>query len=800
MKSWRSTFSSTLQTNSIHFSEQERAMAKNISQLSVDRRDFLKASAGMTVAAIIWPSVLNASFEDGPQAASSRGPDDLWYRRTYRWGQTNITEIDPTRYDVDWWRQHWKRTETQGVIINAGGIFAYYPSKFPLHHRAEALGDRDLYGELAKAAHEDGLAVLARMDSNRAHEDFYKAHPGWFTADSTGKAYRNGDLYISCVNSPYYEEYIPGILQEIIERSHPQGITDNNWSGLGRTSICYCENCTRRFKDFVGESIPKEHNWNDPIYRWWIRWNYDRRLEIWDMYNRITKAAGGADCLWIGMNGASIAGQSASFRDFKEICKRAEIIMLDYQSPGDGGGIQDNGAAGKLVHGLLGWDKLIPESMAMYQMGRPTFRLSARPEPEARLWMLDGFAGGLQPWWHHVGAFQEDRRMFRTAEPICRWHKANEQFLVNRRPLASVGVVWSQQNTDFYGRNNANELVELPMRGIGQALVRARVPYLPVHADHIDRDAANFSTLVLPNLAAMSDDQVTAVRRFVKQGGGLIATGQTSLFDEWGDRREDFALADLFGAHSVKSQSNTPDTALRRRAGETLHTYLRITPELGARAYGPKAGDEPAKAAAERHPVLRGFDETDILPFGGELEPLALDERATVLMTFIPAFPVYPPESAWMRQPRTNIPGLIVNDFGTGRVAFVPADVDRRFARDNLPDHGRLLANLVRWAAKGNVPLLVEGPGLVDCHLYMQPGRIILHMVNLTSAGTTQRAGTDELIPVGPLKVKVRVDEVARNAKLRMLVSNQEQPITTENGWVGFKIKSLLDHELVVFD
>jgi hypothetical protein len=57
--------------------------------------------------------------------------------------------------------------QVQAVIINAGGIVAYYPSKFPLHHRAEFLGERDLFGELTKAAHDDGLYVMARMDSNR---------------------------------------------------------------------------------------------------------------------------------------------------------------------------------------------------------------------------------------------------------------------------------------------------------------------------------------------------------------------------------------------------------------------------------------------------------------------------------------------------------------------------------------------------------------------------------------------------------------------------------------------------------
>src|SRR5690242_19333066 len=137
-----------------------------------------------------------------------------WYQTALRWGQTNITERDPTRYDIPWWREYWRRTAIQGVIINAGGIVAYYPSKFPLQHRAEFLGDRDLYGELASAAHEDGLAVLARMDCSRVGEDFFKAHPDWFSRQASGAPYQVANKYITCINSPYYDEYIPGILQE----------------------------------------------------------------------------------------------------------------------------------------------------------------------------------------------------------------------------------------------------------------------------------------------------------------------------------------------------------------------------------------------------------------------------------------------------------------------------------------------------------------------------------------------------------------------------------------------------------
>src|SRR5512133_3254409 len=178
------------------------------------RRSFLKkaAAASATIAgAGIFP--VNA------QGADSRPQENEipWFRRITRWGQTNITEKDPITYDIGWWRNHWKNTQTQGVIINAGGIVAYYPTKIPLHYQAKYLQGRDLFGELCRAAHEDGLVVFARMDSNRANEEFYKAHPDWFAIDGKGKPYRAGELYITCVNSPYYNEHIPAILSEIIE-------------------------------------------------------------------------------------------------------------------------------------------------------------------------------------------------------------------------------------------------------------------------------------------------------------------------------------------------------------------------------------------------------------------------------------------------------------------------------------------------------------------------------------------------------------------------------------------------------
>ncbi|MEJ1238358.1 beta-galactosidase [Chryseolinea sp. T2] len=717
-----------------------------------------------------------------------------WYRRVTRWGQVNITEKDPAKYDIAWWRNYWKRTQTQGVIINAGGIVAYYPTKVPLHRQAQYLNGIDLFGDLCRAAHEDGLAVFARMDSNRAREEFYKAHPDWFAVDGDGMPYRAVDMYITCVNSPYYNEHIPAILKEIAQRYHPEGFTDNSWSGLGRDSICYCAYCQRNFQKISGKEIPRKKNWDDQTYREWIKWNYNRRLEIWELNNKTTKAAGGDDCIWSGMNSGSINGQSRSFRDFRAICKRAEIVMLDDQARRDNEGFQHNAQVGKLIHGMLGWEKLVPESMAMYQAHRPWFRVASKPEPEARMWVIEGIAGGIQPWWHMIAASHDDRRMYHSPEKIFNWHKTNEEFLINRQPVAGVGVVWSQENADFYGRDQAEQLVEQPYRGITQALIRARIPFVPVHADDIERDSAALSLLILPNVAAMSGKQVAAIQKFVSRGGSIIATGETSLYNEWGMQQNDYALADIFGAHVT---SSAPAPAEDRLAGEAYHTYLRLVPEIRDGVDGPRNGTEPA-ITGKRHPVLNGFEETDIIAFGGLLRPLKLDAGAEALMTYIPQFPVYPPETAWMRVPRTDIPGLILNTSAQGgRIVFMPADIDRQFERFNLPDHGNLLANLVRWASKENILLEVEGPGLIDCNVYQQPGRLVVHLVNLTSAATW-RAPLDEFINVGPLRVKIKLPAGVKGTSLRLLVSDQKIPVITKDSWSQFEIQAIADHEVIV--
>jgi hypothetical protein len=416
------------------------------------------------------------------------------------------------------------------------------------------------------------------------------------------------------------------------------------------------------------------------------------------------------------------------------------------------------------------------------------------------MWAFAGFAGGIQPWWHHIGAYHEDRRQYKTAEPIFRWHEENERYLLEREPVATVGVVWSQRSADFFGRDNAAERVSLPWQGVTQALLRARVPWLPVHIADVDRAMAKgIRLLVLPNVGALSDAEVAGIRRFVAQGGSLVATGATSLFNEWGDRRPDFALADLFGASRIGEHQGASIPTEASWESWSRHSYLRLHPGLAAGGAGPVDVPEMRPADCDRHEVLAGFEETNLLGFAGRLEVVRASESARVIATFVPPFPIYPPETSWMRQPDSGLPAVIVNEAGSSRIAYLPADIDRCYGRDNHPDHARLLANVIDWALGGDSPLRVSGTGFIDCGLYRQSDRLILHIVNLTN-DATWRGPIHDLIPVGPFEVRVRTADGVRPKAVRLLVAGREAAVEVADGWATFTVERVSDHEVVVVE
>jgi hypothetical protein len=403
---------------------------------------------------------------------------------------------------------------------------------------------------------------------------------------------------------------------------------------------------------------------------------------------------------------------------------------------------------------------------------------SVQSEAEIRIWTLDGIANGLRPWFSKFSGVLNDPRWLKVVADIFTWHKKAEHYLRHETPLARVAMVYSQQTAWFYGGSRAEAKVEDHTLGWYQALIEARVQFEMVHDRLLDVANVNqFKTLILPNIAALSDAQCDQLRAFVKNGGSLIATYETSLYDEWGVRRKDFGLADLFGV-SWSGQSEGP----------MQNSYLRLEHE-----------------AVPHHPLFVGLEDAPRIVNGVSrlmVEPRAKFGPAPV--TLIPSYPDLPMEMVYPRQEKTDIAGIYLRETAgglpsVGRVAYFPWDIDRTFWEVLCVDHFKLLRNTVQWATNEAPLVTVTGPGLLDTTAWRNQDTIVIHLVNLTNP-MAMKGPYREFIPVGEQTLKVRLPDGAHARKVHLLVAGKPPRYQRHGSELAITVPSVLDHEVVAID
>ncbi len=130
--------------------------------------------------------------------------------------------------------------------------------------------------------------------------------------------------------------------------------------------------------------------------------------------------------------------------------------------------------------------------------------------------------------------------------------RSRTKWCTNKEPEPWAAMVMSDNTNCFYGRDpkKDEERYLSNVFGVFRASIEEHFPMTVVNDWNLNaKDLSRYKVLVLPNTAVMNEEQADAVREFVRSGGGLVASVDTSLFDEFGDPRKDFLLADLFGVH-----------------------------------------------------------------------------------------------------------------------------------------------------------------------------------------------------------------------------------------------------------
>ncbi len=729
----------------------------------LSRREFLKttALAGATVSlAQFMPNLVRAG-ESPPAATPS------WVDKPMRWAQLALVENDPGKFDLNFWLDYFRRTKSDGVCLSGGGCVAFYPTKIPFHHRSAWLGDRDVLGETIAGCRKLGMAILVRTDPHATYDDAAEAHPDWIAVDANGNKRRHWaspEMWVTCGLGPYNFEFMTDVKKEIMSRYHVDGIFINRWDGSG---MCYCEHCVKNFKAASGFDLPRTENVQDPTRRAYILWREQRLFDLWQTWDRAVREINPDSCVIPNTGGVG------SPLDMKRVGELAPMLVADRQARRGLMAPWAIGLSAKEYRATLGKKPAI----GMFSVGvEEVYRWkdSVQNADEIRLWTADLIANGMRPWFIKFGAVLRDERWLKPVEEIFVRHARWEKYLRNERPLARVGVVYSQQTARFVGNRTEDHL-----NGWYQALIEARVPFELVHEGLLDAAHVNqFRTLILPNVVALSDAQCVQIREFVERGGSVIATHETSLSDELGRRRKNFGLAELFGVNFAG-----------RIEPRMQNAYLRLEHE-----------------AAHHHPLLKGLEDAPRIIHGVSRIEVELRETFPPMpLTLIPSYPDLPMEKVYPRDEKTGPAQVFLREVGgadgksRGRVVYFPWDIDRTFWEVLSVDHFKLLRNAVEWATNEEPPVTVTGPGILDVTVWRQKNSLTVHLVNLTNP-MLMKGPVRELIPIGEQKVRIRLPDGASLKKVHLLAAEKTPHVQRDGSVLTVTVPSILDHEVVAID
>ena len=509
--------------------------------------------------------------------------------------------------------------------------------------------------------------------------------------------------------------------------------------------------------------LPTTNDPQNPQRKAYIAWNADMRWKQFTLWNDTVKAAK-KDCFFSPNGGLNEPDKVIH-----------PLIAIDRQGRS---GTTPVWMMGKYAKQTRAYMQNLP-ICGLFNVGvedENRWKDSVQVGPELEAWAHGGIAQGARPWYVKFNARIFDARWVAPVEKIFQWHYKHDRYMRNTGNLARVAMVNSTQSGIFTAGGTAftagdgvraAQRVTDSVNGYYQALVEARIPFEMADDRQLEpKHIARYRVLVLADVAAMSDAQCEQIRAYVKAGGRIVATGETSLYDEMGKRRANFGLSDLFGCDYVKTENGVKNSYLTPRHPHPLTRGLE---------------DAPRIIAATQQLTVRSHDSTK--------PPL----------TLIPSYPDLPMERVYAAQEETDIAMAYCREVGKGRVVYFPMDLDRTFWEVLAPDHLVLLANAVTWAADERPPMMVTGPGMLDIAYWRQKNSLAAHLVNMNNP-MMMKGPYREIMPAGPYTVTLDIPAGAKVGAVKLLESGAAPKASRDGNRLVVEVPGIRLHEVVAVD
>jgi hypothetical protein len=626
-----------------------------------------------------------------------------------------------------------------------------------------------------------GLPPFPAVSLVQRHPD-WRVHP-----DATGAAAKvaprenNLGTRLGCNLGPW-GDYLIAVCAEL---TADYGLDGFSFDGNYHPPVCHCPACTATYRRDAGREVPPRANLDDVAYREYLVWRGER-LE--DHYRRLQAAIKKANPDAVLMSWTVNAGRYGHFLH----SPRAMPTRLNrlFDLPMQEWWLDETNLGGSLVpafgvaylRGTVG-DRPCASEPYLMARGNPYGTDSFPGHERLTRGLLALSQGSILAeslgWPGHQAAVADDFRAVADLAP----------YLTRTQALPWAALLVSEQTRQFYSYKDIPERFLPHVLGVFRAATEEHLPLTLVNDwDLTPAGLGRFAVLVLANAAALSEAQAAAVREYVRGGGGLVATAETSLCDELGRPRRDFALADLFGV----SYQGRPKAPVQR---PQLDANFAVALDEG---YWKQRSGVATLTWADhllvRDPRLRQLVPSGSVNFRGPLVRVSAPAAAEVAVRMRPEGSEQP-----------ALPAAVLRTFGTGRVAYFAAGVDAALWSYAYPYQRRLLARALEWAAGGPAPVTVAAPMCVQATFFLQPRadgrRLLVHLFN--GLNTTANHGLpaadvplrEESVPIHGIEVHFRKDAPRR---YRCEPGNRPIEVRTDGGETVARLPPLECHALLV--
>jgi hypothetical protein len=372
------------------------------------------------------------------------------------------------------------------------------------------------------------------------------------------------------------------------------------------------------------------------------------------------------------------------------------------------------------------------EAVVMYGGNGTSHRLVADPSIDLKIWLWQILSAGGRFWncyFTNVPTLTHDNRNAFNETEAYNFVRDHEVLLEQHIPLSNIGIYYSNATRESYRKKSEDEeSFGNEIRGIETVLIENHIPHDFLLDDHInEQKLKKYKLVILPNVKCLSATEVGLLNKFVSNGGKLIATYSSSLFDEKGAELQNYGLTELFGVHYAGKRENTE---------RDNYQYI----------------------LDKSHPlVIEDSGETELLFNAGYTALCKPLTKTKVICTWVPTIQNQPPDKAWVDSFSTEFPTITENNYGQGKVIYFANQPDLLSHVIGHADPRNLLKRAIQYLVGKEIPVETNAPPSVNLGLttsLKEKGQYILSLVNTTSGPVRP---IRELIPVQDITVKIKI-------------------------------------------